>query len=692
MENMTDELGQYHKELLNSVESTAAIEGLLPHEVFVQTCSSLLYEVDAIDNLQLAYFRGRGFRNRSLAVDGYDLDDPDDSISLVVCDFSQNPESTTLPTSEAHRMLDSLRYYLIDATSGRFIEDREESEPAYALAQDLQNRGRSVSRYRLFLLTNRRLSGKELRPSEESVQGVPVESQIWDITRLRQAELSLAAPEKLNVVFTDWYPEGLPALQTPDAKSGDFSITMTVLPGEILAELYKRFGSRLLEANVRSYLSARGKVNKGIQRTLSVEPEKFIAFNNGITATATSIIFRAGNIIRANDLQIVNGGQTTAALYYSRKNDAHIRENISKALVPAKIVSVNADEVEELVPSIARYSNSQNKISEADFFSNSPFHRRVEELSRRILVPTALGKSYDTHWYYERTRGQYNNERLKGTKAEEKKFSALFPRAQLLTKTDAAKYSVSWEQKPHEVSKGAQKNFLAFAKEAGAQWESDPEAINEEYFRRLVGKALLFRALERGVSHADWYEHAYRANIVTYGIAKLSFDLRTQKKDLNWNLLWKHQAVPDLLLEVMLEYAFDMSGILNAESRPTLNVTEWAKKTECWDVAKHAPRHIDERLDAYLLSTSESKRVAREAKQVQSIDDDIGLVAELLKRNMSEWDDLVGFATSRGALSPIEANIVRIIKEGRMPSPKQATKINQFIIRMEDMGFKAPVK
>src|ERR1022692_435744 len=147
---------------------------------------------------------------------------------------------------------------------------------------------------------------------------------------------------------------------------------------------------------------------------------------------------------------------------------------------------------QDVVPDISRFANSQNKVSEADFFSNSPFHVRLEELSRRILTPARPGVTYQSKWFYERARGQYASEKAKlGKSAEEKKFAATFPRTQVITKTDAAKYAVSWARKPHLVSAGAQKNFFAFANEIADKWESSSESFNESYFKDLVGQAIL---------------------------------------------------------------------------------------------------------------------------------------------------------------------------------------------------------
>ena len=67
----------------------------------------------------------------------------------------------------------------------------------------------------------------------------------------------------------------------------------------------------------------------------------FLAYNNGIAATADHIeLDRTGHYIKSiSNLQIVNGGQTTASIYYTAKKD---KADISGIFVQAK-VSVISD-------------------------------------------------------------------------------------------------------------------------------------------------------------------------------------------------------------------------------------------------------------------------------------------------------------------------------------------------------------
>jgi hypothetical protein len=57
----------------------------------------------------------------------------------------------------------------------------------------------------------------------------------------------------------------------------------------VLAKIYGQHGQRLLERNVRAFLSAKGKINSGLQQTLKDAPHRFLAYNNGLCCTAASV-------------------------------------------------------------------------------------------------------------------------------------------------------------------------------------------------------------------------------------------------------------------------------------------------------------------------------------------------------------------------------------------------------------------
>ncbi|MEO3938538.1 AIPR family protein [Dermatophilaceae bacterium Soc4.6] len=292
------------------------------------------------------------------------------------------------------------------------------------------------------------------------------------------------------------------------------------------------------------------------------------------------------------DLQIVNGGQTTASLFYATQGGRDA--DLADVFVQMKLVVVTVDDAVAMVPLISRYANSQNAVREDDFFSNSPFHVRMEELSKRVLVPTRSGVSFQTKWYYERTRGQYLNDRNRRSTSEQKKFEAEFPRAQVITKVDAAKYVVAWERQPHLVSGGAQKNFKAFAALVSEQYSKQPEAFNENYFRRLVAKTILFNSIRTAISKADWYEAGYLANLTAYAMAKLSLEMSRDARVSGFDLLriWDNQCVGEAMLAEAVTVARLALDVLTSDDRLVVNVTEWAKRDSAWKRLAETPHEL----------------------------------------------------------------------------------------------------
>jgi hypothetical protein len=299
---------------------------------------------------------------------------------------------------------------------------------------------------------------------------------------------------------------------------------MGVVPGVVLADIYDEFGARLLEGNVRSFLSTKGAVNKKIRETILRFPEQFFAFNNGVSVTASNVKFDdAGNLIYAEEFQIINGGQTTASISNARFCD---RADLSKINVLMKLTvtkeGMYEDDKQVLLRTISRSSNQQNKVSDADFFSTHPFHVEIEKIAEMTPAPAVSATQLRTYWFYERARGQYTQRQMKLSRTQKEAFKKEYPPKQKITKTDLAKYRYSWDEKPYLVSKGAQSNFQAFAKEITDIWEkgeNERSKYNIQYFRDTVSLAIMYKTVENIVSNQDWYTGSFRANIVTYSIA-----------------------------------------------------------------------------------------------------------------------------------------------------------------------------
>ena len=681
-------MSEFRDELINLVAMRAEVDSDYMATAFTSEVAERLSDAGEVENLAGMHFRGVGGNGKKLGVDAFDITDGDDSISLVITLFDGGTEPLTLTQPETAAQFKMLKGYLYDAVHGTFTPGREASEPAVHVAEDLRMRARNVTKYRLFLLTDRVLGSRARHLPSEDFNDIPVDFHVWDVDRLEQLARSSSGRTELDLDLRKWAPGGLAALRVPG--DDEFDTYLAVVPGPMLADLYAEHGSRLLESNVRSFLSARGKVNKGIRTTVQSKPEKFLAFNNGITATATSVeLTETGSIKRIRDLQIVNGGQTTASLFYIRR-DSSPKPDLSKIYVQMKLVVVQPSEAEVLVPDISRFANSQNAVSEADFFSNSPFHVRMENLSRRTLAPSQPGSPFQTNWFYERTRGQYLNEKSKLTPAAAKKFEASFPRNQVITKTDAARYLVAWDQKPHVVSQGAQKNFVAFAQSVASKWEASDAQFNVAYFKELAAKAIFYNAVRAKVAKAEWYDKGYLANIVTYAMAKVAQEIqRSRSGAMNFPAIWQRQSVPDGVLTYAVEVAQMCSLTLTAPGRPVQNVTEWAKREQCWEAVRAQNAPIPPEVRDWLLTAEAATEARRDAASTQRIDNGIEAQTAVFQIPTTEWASMQDFLSTNRLLSPSEQSVLGLMTGRRagVPSEKQATWLLRIRDKAASHGF-----
>ena len=336
----------------------------------------------------------------------------------------------------------------------------------YFFIKELKNQWPNTKSVKVVFVTNKPLSKRYEHSERGVIFGKNIAVGIWDLQRFFEVESSGSEREAIIVKFED---KPLSALEA--SKAEDLTSYLVVMPAKKLAEIYGHYKSRILEQNVRSFLQNRSKVNKGMKLTLTENPERFFAYNNGITATAKGIKFSNENkILELENLQIVNGGQTTAQIYNAHKDGLDLK-GVS---VQMKLnVITDMEVVDTLVPNIAKFANSQNPVSEADLFSNSPYHQRIEDFSRKIIPPIIEGSARSERWFYERSRGQYLNEQSDLTSAKKREFQRNYPKPKMITKTDLALVLNAWNIKPNDVSKGAQGNFKIFAR--SIEMENSPE-------------------------------------------------------------------------------------------------------------------------------------------------------------------------------------------------------------------------
>lgn len=457
----------------------------------------------------------------------------------------------------------------------------------------------------------------------------------------------------------------------------------------MLARIYEEHGARLLERNVRSFLQVKGAVNKGIRDTLRDNPEMFLAYNNGISATAESVeIVRDENgrpsIKAIQDLQIVNGGQTTASIYNAYKDKKNLAD-LSRAYVQMKLsVILSPEEMDVIVPRISEFANTQNKVQIADFSANDVFHRKVEELSRTMWAQPP-GGAQSINWFYERARGQYADALSReGTPARRKQYKEQHP---LFTKTDLAKYEQSWDQQPFAVSEGAQKNFKKFTLRLNDRKGFIPDEV---YYRRLIAKAILFRQTEKLVQQQKY--GGYRANIVTYTIAWLSY--KTEMR-IDLERIWREQQLSAALQnEITAVSAFVHQIITNPPG--AANITEWCKKESCWARVQECQHTIDSALQKELISTARPDTVFAASVSTTGIgaatEREKGVVERVFSIPAATWFSLAHWAKETNNFENWQRSIVFTvgswIGRRKRPTYKQAIQAIKVYDEAVKLGFK----
>lgn len=584
---MADDLNHFADNLRQDVINEAHLDGAetLRAEAFTARFIQELTDAGELDDGEVAFHRQRG-----LEVHGYSVAEKGLRLDLLVAIHTQSVPPTTVTRDQVEVAITRALAFF-DRARADLVLSLEESTAAFDMAatvRDLPN----LEKLRIFVVTDGRTTVKS-RP-EERRDGIDVSFHIWDIKRLHQCVTSGQQQESINIDFVREFGAPLSCLVAPHTWT-DYAAYLAVIPGPVLASIYEEFGTRLLERNVRAFLQARGKVNQGIKATILNEPERFLAYNNGISATASSVhvvnLPDGGfGIASITDLQIVNGGQTTASIHHVSKRD---KADISHIHVPAKVTVVAEKQLNEIVPLISRYANSQNKVNEADFEANDPFHVQVEKWSRSVWAPAVGGSQLQTRWFYERARGQYQDSMSReGTPARIRLFKTVHPTSQKFTKTDLAKFENSWDQLPHIVSLGAEKNFRHFTIRLAHRGRFQATQV---YFERLVAKAILFRRTERIVSAQHF--GAYRANIVTYTIAYLA-NATSQQIDLDG--IWREQGISDALSEAIEAACVPVREVL-IDAPGSGNVTEWCKKEACWHRVRQLRISLPRRLNRELV-------------------------------------------------------------------------------------------
>lgn len=565
-EELQDEVSTYIKE--NSPVSTnTAFKSLFisylteAGETFVSDCTLVDFKKDG-ENMKL---------------DGYAFNEYFRSLTLIVSKYQGKSKPEKVKKTEIDKLLKKvLKFYKTCGTDS--FEALEESSDGYQAYEFIKKHKQNIETVKIILLTN-----------DETVQYIPEDTRngkvsisydVWDIERLYQSVLGGQAVERQLVVkLKKKYSTSLPLIKVK-GENDIYDCYIGVISGNLLARIYESEGQELIQKNVRSFLQATGKVNKGIKVSLANEPQMFMAYNNGISTVADSIVvendLNDGDVVNITEItgwQIVNGGQTTASIYNAYKSKLPLDQvNVQIKLSVIK----QKDQAEDIIHNISKYANSQNKINMSDFNANDTYHVKMERLSRSTPIPVIKGKSTD-YWFYERARGQYLVElNRQPTTAAKREFKNRCPKKRCISKTVAAKCVMAYQGYPYIVSKGLETNFVFFSDKVSNGEFSEP---SEQSYIEMISRVILFNSCDEVIKNLKFGGFKAQQDYYTVAlIGKYHSDL------INPQEIWNNQTInaeTKILIEKLALFVW------NHFQNPTVsgvNIGQWCKKEECWDL------------------------------------------------------------------------------------------------------------
>jgi len=658
--------------------------GGLRLNALLQVLLNRLDESGIVPDGQVAYFL-QELPNLVGEAHGYAYDAEEDFLILFYCvdaneDTALGDPITVQPTAKDRidRSFRRLEGFLKLVRTGK-VAEVEESQPAYEMVELVRESTSSGRAIVFSVLTTGTVSEKAAISAPKD----GISREVWDLTRLVRT-CGGTGDDKLSINFAEEFHQILPCLVTKPAADG-IQVLFTCIPGTLLAPIYNTFRARLLERNVRSFLQFTGKVNKGIRETLISSPARFLPYNNGLSATASKVDLQdvkgeTAQICSVHDFQIVNGGQTTASIAAAARRG---EVDLSQVTVAMKLTIIPREKVDQLVPLISKYANTQNRIQEADFSANHPWHVELQQISRATWTQPSADSPRGTRWFYERARGQYADEvAAQNTPAGKRRFRSENPSPQKFTKTDLAKFVLSWDQRPAIVSRGAQKCFMEFMNQLMCENRRPPTADD---FRRTIAQAILFHTAERLYGELGF--HGFRAQVVTYSIARLSHALQRR---LPWEEMWETQRVSDDLIQPLKTTLIGVREVVTVPPSKWRNVTEWCKRDECWSAVLE--RQLDLGLpEPTVLESSaggDSNATQLSASE-QAVVEAVSAVPRKVWMAVSKW------AKETQSLLPwqraIAFSIGRRIGSGAKPSPKQAKQGRILLLESHRFGFAHPL-
>lgn len=624
---------------------------------------------------------------KDIVISGFSRDLERKRLNIFCTHYSHENEPVRIYAKDLQKTFENFKdLFLIYLKEN--LKNFDAGDPVVELAEDLHRRGNLFTKVTFWYLTNTSYSSRTEEILSQELDDLEAEFKVFDINAY--AKLIQDKLKSKIEIQTD-----LKALKIIDTDS--YTSYLLSLSGYKLVEIYDNYGKTLLESNVRTFLSLKRKINRGIHNTIISDIDRpfFFAYNNGITATASAVDFSGGTIRSIEDLQIVNGGQTISTIYNAWKSNNATLDDIH---VQVKLSVIHLEkQYSDFVSRISRYANTQNKVNDSDFFGSSYYHKKMKKLSTtiRVAVPGSIATQ---KWFYERLRGEYQNDQMYKRESEKKAFLKEYPKSNVFDKIAISKAYLSVEQHPHLVSKGAQQCFAEFAKRVGDLYEEGSSEVNDYLFKKMVSQIILFRSTEKLVGAAEWYT-GYRAQTVTYTIAVFNKLVTENQKLIDWSKIWETQSISKPIADALNAIGEKTHGIILNLPENESNIGTYCKKVACWNRVKERSFRLDIDQLADDLETHDNERSRNvEARQNEKMYSGIEAQIEILslanKRvgNSLFPNELMSYFNGANApgITDTHRGVLQSWSQGKIayPTEKQAIILIKLLQKAEKEGFR----
>ena len=628
---------------------------------------------------------------------GYSYDEERKLLTIIGSHFFSGEKIETLTKDMYVRKFKKLKLFFketvsVDTPLHSVMSPGDDALVSAKYIYDLYHQNK-IQRLMFLIITNGTLTRNTKVIPFETVQNLRADFQVFDLNDIYRISTQENNLQEIEVSINNYTDKGLLCLPA-SLEAEDYASYLVVMPGDVLAQIYDQYGQKLLEQNVRTFLQFKGNTNKKMQVTIKEEPERFFAYNNGLTCTASSIeVEKQDNvlkIVRLNGLQIVNGGQTTSVIYNCYKN----KLDVKNIFVQMKLSVVSKeDEYADFVGKVARFANSQNPVKESDFFSNSPFHKTFKELSERIWAPMSGGQQIKNKWYYERTRGQYLNEKAKYIRdGKEKEFSLRYPKEQMVDKHLLAKTEMIFSNSP-QLSIKTNHAFPKFAKQIEEMLEKNNLSINEAYFKETIAKIILTNKTDEIIKKAEWAKSrkSVRAYIKAYALAILNKYIKEHETYLNYADIWDRQDISDSM-EKVLNICINTIKLYIESQENEADLREKFSREYTWKEIQELNLNIPDYLLKGITTSKETVKYEEKiAKKKQELDNTIERQSFVVQISSSVWRKLATFYnTNRTFCGFKEFEILTKMSKGYLlpPSEKQAQILYDLYEKAKNMGVK----